>query len=687
MRATAMRTPAAAGLSAATLALLLVAGSGCDDRVDRTARAQTAASDGTAPERSASAYRAAVEARRVWAWGMPAGSEALDLYAGDISPDGRSLTEINWGTGDLSMIDLETGESRDVTGKGYNYGGRGGRWAWFSKFSPEGSRLAVSFHLVEEEGHELRVMRRDGSESRVLVPARPDPFWVNPQDWSSDGEHLLAAVARADNTWQIGQVSVEDGSLRVLKSLGWRYSYTSELTFSPDGEWIAYEYPPAEDVEAADIYALAADGSEETKLVGGPADDVLMGWTPDGGSILFYSDRSGTPGIWTLPVADGRPAGEPELLRPDVWGLEPVGSTRDGYAYAVHVERPRVHTAVLDLEAGEVVESPRPVDDRPSHRSSSPVWSPGGDRLAYLYHESGGARGSSVVIQSAGGEVTRQIPLRSISARGGLQWVDGDALVLVANDRKERPGIYRLTLKDGSVSLLYRRQERDADPHYAVGPEGRTLYLARRRAGDKGHAHHETRELLIAQQLATGEETVLDTAHMGGRRAVSPDGSRLVYTVHDDTAGTFELRVVPTGGGQPRLIHRRSSEDLDPGVAWGPKGENILFSDSDAAGEQVALFSAPVDGGEPRKVLELVPSSGIAFPAALTSHPAGARIAFVGGEKRGELWMLEGFSGGKSVSATSGEARAGSMTSEEAPLSKRESEETKAPKSSNSPSN
>lgn len=638
----------------AAVALLVVGISGCDGRVDGGARAQTPAPETVVPDRSRPDVSAALEARRVWAWEMPAGSEAMDLYAGDISPDGRYLTEINWATGDLAMIDLETGETRDVTGKGYNYGGSDGRWAWFSKFSPDGRRLAVNFFLTEKESLELRVMNRDGSESRVVVPARPDPTGVQPQDWSPDGDHLLASVERADGTWQIGLVSLADGSLEVLKSLGWRYRYTTELTFSPDGEWIAYEYPSEESEDAGDIYLLTTDGSRETKLVGDPSDDELMGWTPDGKAILFYSDRSGTPGIWTVPVEDGRRVGQPELQRADVWGLEPVGSTREGFAYAVHVERPRVHTAVLDLEAGEVVASPRPLDDRPSRRSSSPAWSADGNRLAYVFHASGGAPGTAVVIQSADGEVARTLPLRNITAlpRARLQWVADDALLFLARDSKERTGLYRMNLNDGSVTLLYREEENERG--HVPGPEGRTLYFGRTATGDAGRPHHETRDLLIASDLTTGEETVLDSAHIGKRASVSPDGDRLVYSVHDDLEGIFELRVVPTAGGEPRMVHRRSSEELTPGVAWGPDGEQILFTAPDPSMERTSpyanqgtvLYAVPVAGGEARKVLELDPSGGIAFPFALTAHPAGARIAFVGGKKRGELWMLGGLSAG-----------------------------------------
>jgi Tol biopolymer transport system component len=67
---------------------------------------------------------------------------------------------------------------------------------------------------------------------------------------------------------------------------------------SPDGRWVAFAYPRESPWTAsskkADIYALAIDGSREIAIVTHPADDNLLGWTPDGRAVLFSSDRSGS---------------------------------------------------------------------------------------------------------------------------------------------------------------------------------------------------------------------------------------------------------------------------------------------------------------------------------------------------------------------------------------------------------
>jgi Tol biopolymer transport system component len=95
-------------------------------------------------------------------------------------------------------------------------------------------------------------------------------------------------------------------------------------------------------------------------------------------------------------------------------------------------------------------------------------------------------------------------------------------------------------------------------------------------------------------------------------------------------------------------------------MIWSPDGEQVLFDAPDPAlaspygGQGSVLYAVPLAGGEVRRVLEVEPSGGIAFPFSVTAHPAGTRIAFVGGEKRGELWMLTGFGAGDEASSDGG---------------------------------
>jgi hypothetical protein len=134
---------------------------------------------------------------RVWS------GEDPDLTTGDISPDGRFFTDIEWSSGDLDVVDLETGEARHLTGQGYDAGG----YAWSSAFSTDGRRLAVAWYVDRHDSHDLRVMNLDGTGSRVLIPAGTGHFYVDPVDWSPTDAEILVGVRNANRTWQLELVS------------------------------------------------------------------------------------------------------------------------------------------------------------------------------------------------------------------------------------------------------------------------------------------------------------------------------------------------------------------------------------------------------------------------------------------------------------------------------------------------
>ena len=74
--------------------------------------------------------------------------------------------------------------------------------------------------------------------------------------------------------------------MRVLRT----HSSASRMRFSPDGQWIVYDFAPEEESPERDIYLLPSDGSGGMPLVEHPVNDFVLGWAPDGKSVLFASD-------------------------------------------------------------------------------------------------------------------------------------------------------------------------------------------------------------------------------------------------------------------------------------------------------------------------------------------------------------------------------------------------------------
>ena len=90
-----------------------------------------------------------------------------------------------------------------------------------------------------------------------------------------------------------------------------------------------------------------------------------------------------------------------------------------------------------------------------------------------------------------------------------------------------------------------------------------------------------------------------------GSPAVSPDGSRVAYTVtHYDTTANrsrTQIWIVPLGGGESIQITADSASSSQP--AWSPDGRTIAFVSNRGTGAQVHVM--PVDGGEARALTDL----------------------------------------------------------------------------------
>ena len=574
---------------------------------------------------------AAMTARRVWA-----GPEVDNDGPFAPSPDGRYLSYTNWETGDLMVRDIATGEKRRLTNKG--------SWrdspdyAYRSTFSPDGRLLAYGW-CCSGNRWELRLISVDGgpegAKPRVIYSNEDVPY-LQPTDWSSDGKHILTTVHRKDRTNQLVLISAADGSVRVLKTLDWRWP---SGRFSPDGRYIAYDFPPKEDSPDRDIFVLATDGSRETPLVEHPGNDYVLGWAPDGKRILFASERTGSLGAWVIPVAEGRSQGPPELVKGDIGRVSPLGFTRKGaFYYGLHTGMQDVYIATLDMATGKIVAPPTPASQRFMGANSSAAWSPDGRSLAYLSGRdySGPLYGPRVIcIRSLETGLERQLSanLSTFFTPIRLRWSpDGRSLLASAEDNKGRPGLYRIDAQTGEVAPVVQGSLRF--PGGVWSNDGKAIFYVGRASTS------ETFDIRV-RDLETGREKELyrpaSRSHLNNL-ALSPDGRWLAFGAH--AQGAWEaaaLLVMPAAGGDAREVLKvqPEKESFTEGsitaVEWTRDGSQLLFS------RNSELWRIPLEGGPPQKFgLATVPRM-----ASLSVHPDGRRIALTAGEQRDEVWVME----------------------------------------------
>ncbi len=568
----------------------------------------------------------AMVVRRVWTG--PGG-----YVLGSVSPDGRYLSDVDWTTGDLALRDLVTGKTHRLTSEGLFLDAPS-----FSVISPDGKQVAYNW-FSKNGPPDLRVVRVDGSVPRVLYSVKGGLAF--PTDWSPDGKYILALLYRESNPFQIAMISVVDGSVRVLKTLG---SYSLKFRFSADGRYIAYDFPQQQDSDNRDIFLLAADESREIRLVEHSADDLLLGWTPDGNHILFASDRSGTMSAWMIRVADGRPQGSPELVKQSIGQAVPLGFTRTGaFYYGLEIGTSDVYTAEFDPATGRVLSQPQNATQRFVGSNSSPVWSPDGQFLAYISSRTPrllGHHPEIISIRSLKTGKERDLSHKLSWIWGPIRWSpDGRAILVPGKDTKGRHGLFLVDAQSGETTpaLLWEDSE-ISNP--AWFPDGKRLLYSR------GESATTTGGTLV-HDLQTGRETELFRAAPGVKVddiALSPDGQRVALALLEQQTRSSVLKVLPVAGGEASELVRAKEPEVIVGdsLSWSSDSRYIVFGRAQTTGQErkTQLLAISSRGGEPHAL-------GLAMDSVrnVSFHPDGRHLAFAAreGKDKVEVWVMENF--------------------------------------------
>jgi Tol biopolymer transport system component len=570
-----------------------------------------------------------------------------DTWGTDLSPDGRYLTQTDWDTGDLAVFDLLTGGLRRVTNKGTWEDSSA--YAEMSVYSPDGSEIAYLW-FREDLQYEIRVIGADGSDPHVVLP--PDPVrwdWPGLMDWSPDGEYLLLSLYHG-LAMQLALASVRDGSLRVLLEppFGMAIDFAA---FSPDGRSIAFDQysTPASGEDMTpdfDVNLIPVGGGEPVPLLRGPARDELLGWEPDGQSIMFKSDRGLTEGVWRLPVINGRAAGEPELIKGDLWRLQRIGMAAGKVYYGLRTDLPQLYTAGVDIPNGRIVSPPTPVEEAPERLVVAPAWSPDGRQLAYARGRTPMANSNvrELVIRSLPGGPPRIIPLPLRVAQRVWWASDGRSLILGSpSESWDHPGwrgLFRLDLETGGCSPM--ETARDVPWWAALTRDLKTAYYDGRNVLRFAQREGEP-DALMARDLETGEEREvvrLDSRGPGtGFPVLSPDEKWIArVNFPSDSRDAWSIDVVSTESGEVREVVRYSPPTRRcGGLNWSPDGRYLVFATGKAGAESCTLQRVPVAGGEPTRIGQL-PSFHQSWERL---NPAGTRLAFIHGAWRGEIWVME----------------------------------------------
>jgi Tol biopolymer transport system component len=523
---------------------------------------------------------------------------------GVLTADGKCIRGIDWGTGDVVQFEVASGQRSRITNRG-PWGERENYVEGYV-FSRDGKQIVYD-RFTKDGVPQLRIRNLDGSGLRTLYSEKGS---AQAFDWSPDAGSILALRGN-----ELTLISTADGSVRVLRSTsGW----VQRASFSPDGRFVAFSFVGEGSAPHGDVFLMTADGRNEVVVAGHPAEDQLLAWTPDGRSLLFLSDRSGTWDIWTVHITGGKQQGEPELLKKDFgYDAEVLGFAPDGsFYYKTDTRLGGLYNGAVDLETGKVLVPPAPVTTRYAGPPAQPTWSPDGRNLAYISRPGDIVPGNNILtIRSAttGEERFLSPRLRYVNMPS---WAPDGRSVIAWGVTETGTGMFRIDTETSEITKL-------ADEAYfpKLCPDGKTLVFMR------------VGPIIMKRNLDTGEESeVVKTGAM--LYDLSPDGREVVFQV----AGA--VKTVSLNGGEPRELFRGLARPNSYyGLKWTRDGRYIIAQAFGTASSEI--WRVPAQGGTPLKLDLSVPRME---RLSFTLHPDNRRFAFSVNEgSKSELWVLENF--------------------------------------------
>ncbi len=361
-------------------------------------------------------------------------------------------------------------------------------------------------------------------------------------------------------------------------------------SFSPDGSLIAFtgEYDGNRDV-----YVVPAAGGIPRRITYHPAEEYVLGWTPDGKRILFNSWGNSfmhfEDQLYSVPVDGGLPTQLPMPI------AENASMSPDG-THVAYVPHPRWQQAwkryhggqttpiwILDLKDSSVQKIPRE-----NSNDDFPMWV--GDTIYFLSDRNGPV--SLFAYDTKTKQVTEALHSDGLDFKTAS--AGPDAIVI------EQFGAIKLfDLKTHQAKNIPIRVVGDVEavrPHFAkvepkrilnfnISPTGaRAVFEAWGEIWtvptDKGDIRNLTRSPAVADRDP----------------AWSPDGKSIAYFT--DESGEYQLAIRDQNGlTPPRLINLGNPPSFFYTPTWSPDSKKISYSD-----KRLQLWYLDLDNPAPKVV-------------------------------------------------------------------------------------
>lgn len=244
------------------------------------------------------------------------------------------------------------------------------------------SRIFFSRRLEGDPGWSILSVDPQGENERVEVPFSSGMGEYNPA-LAPGGESLLFSTYRYGG-WKLATQTIGGGEVARWSEGG---EYYTNGVYSPDGRYVAYEFTRQ---TGTDIQVRVLETGREYNLTAGAggSDERVPSWTPDGRTLIYFSDRTGNQQIHAQPASGGTPI---NLSQNDANDFSPAVSP-DGTRIAFFSDRDgHADLFVMNVDGNEQINLTRSLRSEDTRyqfdgRTYWPLkasWSPDGSSIAF----------------------------------------------------------------------------------------------------------------------------------------------------------------------------------------------------------------------------------------------------------------------------------------------------------------